>query len=111
MVCHNCHSEIHGGVTVVPDDAPKFNEIFADYKALERANRNTMDPCPMCGVLKPTHLKNCSHQCAGKSLYRVDWDCVDLVKELQTKSAVQLAGELGCSDAAIHKRLKKLGLK
>jgi len=34
-----------------------------------------------------------------------------LIKELKTKSVVQLSEELGCSDAAIHKRLKKLGLK
>jgi len=34
-----------------------------------------------------------------------------LNEELKTKSIVKLAEELGCSDGAIHKRLKKIGLK
>ena len=31
--------------------------------------------------------------------------------ELKTKSYVQIADELGVSDASVHKRAKKLGLK
>ena len=42
---------------------------------------------------------------------QVDWDNIDLKKELESKSIVKLSEELGCSDGAIHKRLKKLGLK
>lgn len=112
LVCHVCHSEIHDGMTFVPADAPRFNELFADYKSLEaNENEDILTPCLVCGKMKPSYLKNCSYECAGKSRYKIDWDNVDLEKELQNKSVVQLAEELGCSDGAIHKRMKKLGLK
>src|ERR1700688_4794367 len=26
LVCNNCHAEIHEGMVVVPNDAPRFNE-------------------------------------------------------------------------------------
>lgn len=109
LVCHVCHSEIHEGISQVPHDAPKFNENFADYKKFEY--EASLTPCPVCGKMKAPYLKNCSRACVGKSKYRVPWDSIDLVKELKSKSVLQLAHELGCSDGAIHKRLRKLGLK
>lgn len=119
LVCHVCHSEIHEGIREVPKDAPKFNEEFASYKKIEEKITYSalekqiaiLTPCPVCKKLKPEHLINCSLECAAKARYRVDWDQIDLQKELETKSVVMLAEQLGCSDAAIHKRLKKLGLK
>jgi hypothetical protein len=111
LVCHNCHNEIHVGMAVVPFDAPRFDESFEDYKSLEEKAEKILTPCPICGKLKPSHLVNCSLECAGRSRYKVDWDKLDLVNELKTKSIVQLAEEIGCSDAAIHKRLRKLGIK
>jgi biotin operon repressor len=41
----------------------------------------------------------------------VDWDSIDLKVLYASKSIVQIAEELGCSDVAVHKKLKKLGLK
>lgn len=116
LICHNCHSEVHAGMTLVPEDAPKFDEAFADYKLMEKVARedlanSLMTPCPVCGKLKPADLINCSLECAGKAHRKIDWDNVNLFEELKIKSVVKLAEELGCSDAAIHKRLKKLGLK
>jgi hypothetical protein len=109
LICHNCHFEVHEGVTQAPDNAPAFDEKFCDYRLMEY--QNTLTACPICGTMKRPFLKHCSLSCSGKSKYKVDWDNVDLVEELKTKSVVKLAEELGCSDGAIHKRLKKLGLK
>jgi hypothetical protein len=111
LICHNCHNEVHAGMAVVPLDAPCFNEEFSDYKSLQDTIPEVLDNCPVCGKLKPAHQKNCSLECTGISRYKVDWDGIDLPEELKTKSIVQLAEEFGCSDAAIHKRMKKLGLK
>lgn len=111
LVCHNCHSEIHAGVTSVPLDAPRFNEKFFNYRDLKNTLEEVLSPCPICGKLKSIALKNCSLICSGKSQYKVNWDLINLVEELKNKSIVKLAKELGCSDAAVHKRLKKLGLK
>lgn len=111
LVCHVCHAEIHEGMAVIPENAPRFNEQFADYRELEKKNDDILAPCPVCGKLKPSYLKNCSYECAAKAMYRIDWDSIDLARELASKSIVKLAEELGCSDGAIHKRMKKIGLK
>lgn len=111
LVCHICHCEIHEGLALVPDDAPSFDEKFTDYKVLEDQASDIMTPCPVCEKLKPAHMKNCSLACAGRARYKTDWDKVNLKEEIKTKSIVQIAEELGCSDGAVHKRLRKLGLK
>jgi len=59
LVCHNCHSEIHYGITKIPDNYPKFNESFADYK-------EELSECIVCKKLKSIKNKTCSYQCAGK---------------------------------------------
>ena len=76
LICHNCHSEVHSGIAVIPENAPKFNEKFTDYKILEQLEIDLLTPCPVCGKLKPSYLKNCSLECAAKSKYKVDWDVV-----------------------------------
>lgn len=113
LICNNCHSEIHEGITFIPMDASSFNEKYVDYSLLEAADNQDklMSPCPVCQKLKPKHLKNCSVQCAAISKYKVDWNSINLEEELKTKSIVKIAEEIGCSDGAIHKRLRKMGLK
>lgn len=34
LVCHNCHGEIHHGITTIPDDVAKFNEAYSTYTSL-----------------------------------------------------------------------------
>ena len=111
LVCHNCHCEIHADIIVPPVGAPKFNEELSDYKNFAEQSKIIMTPCLICGKLKSPNLKHCSRKCSGRSKYRVVWDNLDILTELKTKSIVKLAEELGCSDGAIHKRMKKLGLK
>ena len=55
--------------------------------------------------------KYCSLNCSHKSTRKVDWDSLDLEQIIKEKSVLGLAKELGVSDNAIHKRLRKLGLK
>lgn len=108
LVCSNCHHEIHEGSAIVPIDAPTFDKSFENYKIVVE---KISTPCLVCGELKPSHMKYCSNSCSAKSKYKVDWDNVNLEEELKTKSILKLSEEIGCSDGAIHKRLKKLGLK
>lgn len=116
LVCNNCHGEIHFGNAIVPNNAPRFNEKFADYKNLlveEGGTKITekFSPCPICKNLKLDYKKYCSAACSSRSRYKVDWDNIDLATEIKTKSNIQISEEIGCSDAAVYKRLKKLGLK
>jgi hypothetical protein len=86
LVCHNCHSEVHDGITNVPQDAASFNESFSQYKNID--NGLLLDNCPICDKLKPTFKITCSLSCAAKRQYKIDWDSVDLKLELNTKSVV-----------------------
>lgn len=111
MLCHNCHCEVHEGLSFVPNNAPKFDEEYLEYRKIESIKDGKLTPCLVCGKLKPSFQKTCSKSCSARLRFKVDWDNIDLQKELKSKSILQLAKELGCSDGAIHKRLKKLGLK
>lgn len=108
LLCANCHLEVHDGEALIPSNIVSFDERYVNFRDSLEVE---LTPCPVCGNLKQPHLKNCSYACAAKSRYRVNWDNIDLVKELQTKSVLKLSEELGCSDGAVHKRLRKLGLK
>ncbi len=117
LVCHNCHCEIHDMIVDIPDTAPRFDERYANYRdGLREVNdgcgiKLVHTLCPVCNEPKPNNQITCSRKCAGKKHMRVDWDSIDLVSMLKTKSYLSIADELGVSDAAVHKRAKKLGLK
>ena len=106
MVCNNCHGEIHAGITHVPKLARRFNEAFTNYKEVERRKKYT--PCVQCGVNKESSNKYCNVKCAAKAREKVDWFYIDLQESLKTKSKSQIAKELGVSEAAVRKRLRKL---
>lgn len=107
LVCSVCHAEVHAGITEVPVSAPRFNEAFAEYKVMEVQK----EPCPVCTKPKPKHMVTCSVACARRRRLKVDWDFIDLEAMLAGRSILSVAEDLGCSDAAVHKRLRKLGLK
>lgn len=112
LICHNCHNEVHDDMTEIPLDAPKFDEKFVDYKQLADLKKGfSFTNCAVCEKPKAPHLKHCSRGCAAKSQYKVDWDSIDLELEYKTKSAIQISEEIGCSDGAVYKRLKKLKLR
>jgi len=60
LLCHNCHSEIHAGVTELPTDCPEFNEDYTEYRIVVKAN------CPVCGNEMPKQNKTCSLTCSGR---------------------------------------------
>ena len=60
---------------------------------------------------KAIYQITCSNKCAGKLRGKVKWEEVNLTEMLKIKTVIQIANELGCSDGAVHKRLRKLGLR
>ena len=105
LVCSNCHKEIHVGIRECPPLVP-FN-----LGLINQTEDDVYDTCPVCGKKKKTHHKTCSHECAARMRIKVNWDEVNLVNELKTKSASELADELGVTPTAVYKRMKKVGLK
>jgi len=106
LVCSNCHREVHAGLRKIPKRVARFDDRYADYKALEKADR--LEPCPVCGSPKDRGLITCSLRCAGKRRGKVDWDALDLPLLLETMTFAAVAEQLGVSDAAVHKRYRKL---
>lgn len=107
LLCHICHTEVHYGYLILSGNEARFNEKFAKY----RDDKTCKEPCPVCKNPKLLSQIYCSRQCSGKSKRRVNWNEINLREELKRKSIVRIAEELGCSDGAVHKRLKKMGLK
>ena len=77
MLCSNCHKEIHNGITMIPENAPRFDEYFSDYKKFE--NEKLFDICPICGNKKRLKANTCSLECAAKKRGTVDWESIDLM--------------------------------
>ena len=103
LVCHNCHSEIHDGIRMLPKKYVTFNEEFSDYRKVAE-----FDSCPVCGNDKPVKQKFCSHKCAQTNKRKVDWDSIDLLDLLSKHSISELERMLGVSNAAIYKRRDKI---
>lgn len=106
LVCHNCHSEIHGGVRKVPRNAVRFNEAWANYSAAGRQPT----PCERCG--NPTKNRTCTRTCAVLSATKADWPSdEDLRKEVWETSMRAVGLRLGVSDKAVKKRCVRLGIE
>ncbi len=108
LLCHNCHCEVHAGVAMIPSSAKSFDESFANY---DRKPIKALDVCPICNGSKPVSQTTCSKKCAATIKSKVNWASVDLPNMLESNSIIGVARLLGCSDAAVHKRMKKIGLK
>jgi hypothetical protein len=104
MVCHNCHSEIHGNISIVPENAPRFNEEYFEYKKV--LEKDKADKCPVCGEPKSPELRACSPRCGGK-MPRFDWSKINILELHKTMSYRQIAEHLNISVTAVCKRFKK----
>lgn len=105
LLCNRCHTEVHDGMTSIPEHIAVFDESYVNYK---EKIYDPMDICPVCGVDKPVRNRTCSSKCAANFNRKVDWDSVDLLELKKTMSNVAIGKLLGVSDAAVFKRLKKL---
>ena len=109
LLCCRCHGEVEEGLTVLPSILPSCNEIYVNYR--EYLKQSSKTPCPVCGKLKPNKNITCSPVCSAKHNYKINWDELNLEELVKTVPITKLAKSLGISDSAIHKRLRRLGLK
>lgn len=109
LVCSNCHREIHCGLIKVPENYQKFNEDFVDYKKFEIEQT----PCLTCGTMKSFKKKYCDNKfCIPKPKWKkINWDNIDLLNEIKSKSILCISNELGVSWKAVKNRIKKLQSK
>ena len=105
LLCANCHREVHANITAIPENYNSFNEEFADYKEIKKAQ--SIDQCPCCGKDKPKKNKYCSLACAGKNKGKVDWASIDLETLLKTHSYEHIGRMYGVTGASVKKQAIK----
>ena len=106
LLCSNCHREVHAGIVLIPENYPKFDESFIDYK---KKHEELMDNCPICGHTKHAYRKYCSVSCSGKrDKSKFNLTETELLKLKETMSNVEIGNIFNVSEAAIRKRLKKM---
>ncbi len=109
LVCSNCHSEIHAGVTKVPEKPTRFNEEYNEYRVESKE-------CERCGTDIPgSYSSNMCRNCSSKEslgghAYKVEWDKINLENMLEKKSYAEIAKELDVSRSAIEKRVAKMNI-
>ena len=59
LLCANCHREVHGDETALPENYSTFNEDYVDYKFKQH-----YDYCPLCNNTKLKSHKYCSTKCS-----------------------------------------------
>jgi len=115
MLCHNCHTEVHDGIRMLPTNIRRFNEDFADYKQKLKNEKQTFCLRGGCNNPKESTAKFCSQKCSvanwKENSSPVQWDDYDIVSLLEYKSMNQLGKHLQCSGTAIKKWLKRNNIK
>ena len=106
MLCHNCHSEVHDGITHLPDTIVRFDESYVNYKEIH----TNVHPCPICTKLTPDWKNTCSVACGVKYSHtnRMKWDSINLPTLLESNSVNEIAIMYNCSNATIYKRMRKI---
>lgn len=105
MVCSNCHKEVHASYSIIPDNAPRFDERLSDYKQNERAELH--NACPVCGRPKLKAYKTCSLSCAASRKFKVNWNAIDVVQLVDDHPSYEAVGDLlGISGAAVARQYK-----
>jgi hypothetical protein len=119
LLCANCHSEVHAGVTALPDDIRRFDENYVERESMRKAA--VRQSCLVCGVVCPTSKhKFCSAACwregrktsLGNPRGRpaTAWPSAeDLELEVLKTSYVSAAARLGVSDNTVRKYLAEHG--
>lgn len=110
LLCANCHREVHDGTTELPEKFESFNEEFVDYKSKKMFKKDYVDECPVCHGQKSPEQITCSLKCAGLRGSKVDWEKVDLENLLNNNSYTAIGRMLNCSDNAVRRRAKKIGI-
>lgn len=106
LLCAICHREYHAGLRDIPDDAVRFDETYAIYEPLRKAN---VEACPVCRKEKPIYLVTCSRKCAAKRKGKVNWDLYDVERLCDESASYEEAGrKVGCTGAAVKKRLMRV---
>lgn len=105
LVCHNCHSEIHSGLRIIPNDYIKFDEKLSSSSL-------DFNDCPICGNKKPTIRIFCSKPCLHinnqKLNQKLTLSDIELIELLTKHTVTEIAKQWNITTATIYKRRSKI---
>jgi len=103
-LCSNCHREVHSGVTTIPDNITKFDEVFSTKPLPEKPKH----PCKQCGKLTNINQIFCSVKCSQQSRETITWPDIQELQKLVLENGYSATGRMfGVSDNAVRKRLNR----
>lgn len=110
LLCSNCHKELHDVdcSTRLPENYKMLSDEDIKRLLSKSVQLTKTDLCSICKVPKPEWQITCSRECARLRKDVAFWSDIDLVSLYEKYSAVEIAEQLGCSNATVLKRLKKV---
>lgn len=105
LLCHNCHGEVHDGITSCPGVEPEARERRRESMgAMKTIAVRKERPCKVCS--QPTKSKYCSLSCSGKRP-KISWPPDEELSQAVLKEPLtSIALRLGVSDKAVKKHCK-----
>ena len=112
ILCANCHREEQDGLIdkailseILESDVGRRTEFLR--RRAETIIEGSSKPYCACGAAKVRSANSCK-ACATKAREKITWPDVDELQQMVAKSNyTQVARELGVSDNAIRKRIKR----
>lgn len=119
LLCLNCHGEFHGNEwqieQSVVDKCEEARKSYVDkpleYYRSDQENRKIPKPvnyCKTCGKIT-ANAAYCNNECGRIGSMKIEWPD-NLEKLVNNSSKLQVAKDLGVSDRAVAKRLKRNAL-
>jgi len=103
MLCANCHREVHDGSY----EGILISSFIESDTDLNIENISTTF-CKICGGPKSDRALTCSKKCSNHNKKNIDWDSIDLLTEIQSRTFTDIADQLGCSVVSVSMRRDKL---
>jgi hypothetical protein len=105
FICPNCHRQ-----KTIKFEIPIILDKKEKRKLVKRTYNRTPKLCPTCSKKINRSSKQCI-SCSKTGLFKIEWpDKNTLEKLLWEKPTIQIGKDLGVSDKAVEKHVKKLGL-
>jgi hypothetical protein len=108
ILCPNCHAQIPRRGSTPSGERPDLESGEAERPIAGSTPASRTNHCD-CGNIKGKKYKRC-RKCADFNLRRIEWpDIRVLLDKLNESNYSRLSRELGVSDNAIRKHLKRYG--
>lgn len=106
LLCANCHRE-HHNPEMKSENVQNMVEDILESKEEKKARRQSIKQCLDCRTPLRFSAARC-RKCQNKKMEKIIWPTTEILNQMVSASSYRsVAKELGVSDNAVRKRLKK----